>query len=84
MAVCYFMDFPFTGRSKTPTPNKASKTPNKADRFIPSRSNSNYDLCHYMVKLIVAHFSHTIIFNILAALGADLCISMHLCLFSKC
>ncbi|KAJ2951190.1 hypothetical protein O0L34_g5582 [Tuta absoluta] len=37
------------GRSKTPTPNKASKTPNKADRFIPSRSNSNYDLCHYML-----------------------------------
>ncbi|XP_049872484.1 cell division cycle protein 20 homolog [Pectinophora gossypiella] len=37
------------GRSKTPTPNKASKTPNKADRFIPSRSNSNYDLCHYMM-----------------------------------
>lgn len=39
-----------TGRSTTPTPNKASKTPNKADRFIPSRSNSNYDLCHYMVS----------------------------------
>ncbi|XP_038214149.1 cell division cycle protein 20 homolog [Zerene cesonia] len=38
------------GRSTTPTPNKASKTPNKADRFIPSRSNSNYDLCHYMMN----------------------------------
>ncbi|XP_063891462.1 cell division cycle protein 20 homolog isoform X1 [Helicoverpa armigera] len=38
------------GRSTTPTPNKASKTPNKADRFIPSRSNSNYDLCHYMLS----------------------------------
>ncbi|XP_061714538.1 uncharacterized protein LOC133523048 isoform X1 [Cydia pomonella] len=38
------------GRSTTPTPNKASKTPNKADRFIPSRSNSNYDLCHYMMS----------------------------------
>ncbi|CAG4930584.1 unnamed protein product [Colias eurytheme] len=38
------------GRSTTPTPNKASKTPNKADRFIPSRSNSNYDLCHYMLN----------------------------------
>ncbi|CAH4034005.1 cell division cycle protein 20 homolog [Pieris brassicae] len=37
------------GRSTTPTPNKASKTPNKADRFIPSRSNTNYDLCHYML-----------------------------------
>ncbi|KAI8421857.1 hypothetical protein MSG28_009793 [Choristoneura fumiferana] len=38
------------GRSTTPTPNKATKTPNKADRFIPSRSNSNYDLCHYMMS----------------------------------
>ncbi|XP_060801427.1 cell division cycle protein 20 homolog [Amyelois transitella] len=34
----------------TPTPNKSSKTPNKADRFIPSRSNSNFDLCHYMMN----------------------------------
>ncbi|XP_050674618.1 cell division cycle protein 20 homolog [Leptidea sinapis] len=38
------------GRSTTPTPSKASKTPNKGDRFIPSRSNSNYDLCHYMMS----------------------------------
>ncbi|XP_041979792.1 cell division cycle protein 20 homolog [Aricia agestis] len=38
------------GRSTTPTPNKASKTPNKADRFIPSRNNSNFDLCHYMLN----------------------------------
>ncbi|XP_045769215.1 cell division cycle protein 20 homolog [Maniola jurtina] len=38
------------GRSTTPTPNKLAKTPNKADRFIPSRSNSNFDLCHYMLN----------------------------------
>ncbi|KAJ8921667.1 hypothetical protein NQ315_010576 [Exocentrus adspersus] len=33
-------------KSKTPTPNKGSKTPS-GDRFIPSRSASNFDLAHY-------------------------------------
>lgn len=36
--------------SSTPTPQKGSKTPNHADRFIPSRSNTNFDLCHYMMN----------------------------------
>ncbi|KAJ8952661.1 hypothetical protein NQ318_020976 [Aromia moschata] len=33
-------------KSKTPTPNKGAKTPS-GDRFIPSRSTSNFDLAHY-------------------------------------
>ncbi|XP_077294113.1 cell division cycle 20 protein fzy isoform X2 [Arctopsyche grandis] len=39
------------GRSHTTTPNN-NKTPNSGgdDRFIPSRSNSNFDLCHYMTN----------------------------------
>ncbi|CAG9822770.1 unnamed protein product [Phaedon cochleariae] len=32
--------------SKTPTPNKSSRTPG-GDRFIPSRSTTNFDLAHY-------------------------------------
>ncbi|KAK9875166.1 hypothetical protein WA026_005958 [Henosepilachna vigintioctopunctata] len=33
-------------KSTTPTPNKGAKTPN-ADRFIPSRSATNFDLAHF-------------------------------------
>lgn len=35
------------GRSTTPTPNKGSKTPSGGDRFIPSRSATNFDLGHF-------------------------------------
>ncbi|GLV44001.1 fizzy [Carabus blaptoides fortunei] len=37
-------------RSTTPTPNKGAKTPNGGDRFIPSRSNSNFDLGHFKIN----------------------------------
>lgn len=36
-------------KSKTPTPNKGGKTPG-GDRFIPSRSASNFDLAHYKLS----------------------------------
>lgn len=38
------------GRSTTPTPNKGAKTPNGGDRFIPCRSNSNFDLGHFKIN----------------------------------
>ncbi|KAI4460335.1 cell division cycle 20 cdc20 fizzy -related [Holotrichia oblita] len=39
------------GRSTTPTPNKANgnKTPSGGDRFIPSRSATNFDLGHFKI-----------------------------------
>lgn len=39
------------GRSKTPTPNKGSKTPNIGDRFIPCRSANNFELAHYKLNM---------------------------------
>lgn len=36
-------------KSKTPTPNKAGRTPG-GDRFIPSRVASNLDLAHYKIS----------------------------------
>ncbi|KAL3277044.1 hypothetical protein HHI36_012405 [Cryptolaemus montrouzieri] len=43
---------PSKGKSKstTPTPNKGSKTPN-GDRFIPSRSATNFDFAHFKLNL---------------------------------
>ncbi|KAJ3664909.1 hypothetical protein Zmor_000443 [Zophobas morio] len=38
-----------SGSSTTPTPNKTLKTP-VADRFIPNRSTSNFDLAHYKLN----------------------------------
>jgi cell division cycle protein 20 (cofactor of APC complex) len=38
-----------SGGSTTPTPNKGAKTP-VADRFIPVRSTSNFDLAHYKLN----------------------------------
>lgn len=37
----------FTGKTKTP--GKAPKTPSGGDRFIPSRSSSQYDLGHFKI-----------------------------------
>ncbi|KAB0801749.1 hypothetical protein PPYR_03935 [Photinus pyralis] len=38
---------PKAGRSGSPTPNKASKTPGGGDRFIPSRSATNFELGNF-------------------------------------
>lgn len=37
-------------RSTTPTPNDGAKTPGGGDRFIPSRSASNFELAHYKLN----------------------------------
>lgn len=38
------------GRSTTPTPSKGAKTPSGGDRFIPSRSATNFDLGHFKIN----------------------------------
>lgn len=37
---------------KTPTPNKGSETPSGGDRFIPNRGTTNFELGHYLVRLL--------------------------------
>lgn len=37
-------------KTPTPTPNKGAKTPTHGDRFIPTRSATNFELGHYLIK----------------------------------
>lgn len=56
MRIPLSQNFEYLGRKTTPN---AVKTPSGGDRFIPSRSTTNFDLGHYKVSgfyAIVMHF----------------------------